>query len=494
MENCRGRGAGVLLPVSALPSPYGIGSLGDAAYRFIDWLYEAGQTYWQVLPMGPTGFGNSPYQSYSAFAGNPYLIDLDTLAQQGLLAPEELTKTDWGCDPACISYDKVAEHRLRLLQTAYENSSHLHSAGYTAFCRQQAHWLEDYALFMACKAHFGQRDWLQWEQGIKDREPSAMMNYRVLLKEKIQFWKFCQYHFYLQWHSVKAYANEKGIAVIGDIPIYLALDSADVWAQPELFLLDGEKKPKAVAGVPPDVFSETGQLWGNPLYDWAQMERRGFAWWKRRMAGCALMYDLVRIDHFIGLVRYYAIPAGEENAVNGSWRQGPGEKLLHAIHEEIAPDRIIAEDLGALTAEVTALRKKMGYLGMKVLQFGFDGNPQNSHLPHNYERDTVAYSGTHDNETVIGYFSARQEEQDRACFYCGIKTPEALPVGFMRALYGSVANIAVLPVQDILGLSNTARMNFPSTVEGNWQWRLQSGQLTEAVARDIKRLVHIYGR
>lgn len=494
MEACRIRGAGVLLPVSALPSPYGIGTLGNAAYRFIDQLHAAGQTYWQVLPIGPTGFGNSPYQSYSAFAGNPYFIDLDRLAEQGLLTQNDILKFDWGENRSCISYDKIAEHRLQLLQTAYENSNHLYRSDYMEFCKKQEHWLDDYALFMACKDHFGQCEWLKWNPDIKARDSSALMNYRILLKEKIQFWKFCQYQFYQQWNDVKTYANEKGIYIIGDIPIYLALDSSDVWTHPELFLLDDEKQPKAVAGVPPDAFSDTGQLWGNPLYDWDYMEHTGFQWWKYRMACCSELYDFTRIDHFIGIVRYYEIPAGEENAIKGQWRKGPGAKLLHAIHEVIEPHRMIAEDLGVLTDEVTSLRKQMGYPGMKVLQFGFDGNPKNEHLPHNYEKDTVAYSGTHDNETVLGYFSAREEERKRACFYCNSTDLEELPNAFMRMLYGSVADIAILQMQDILSLPNTARMNFPSTIGDNWQWRLESEQFTDNIAERMRQLAHIYGR
>lgn len=494
METCQPRGAGVLLPVTALPSPYGIGTLGAAAFAFIDQLKLAGQKYWQVLPVGPTGFGNSPYQSYSAFAGNPYLIDLDDLVDKGLLVKRDIEQFDWGNDASAVSYENIAKSKLLVLQTAFEHSNHLYSEGYIAFCKENEVWLEDYGLFMACKDHFAQQEWLLWEEDLKERETSALMNYRILLKEKLNFWKFCQYIFHQQWKAVRQYANQQGIAIIGDIPIYVAMDSADVWVNPALFQLDEEKKPIAVAGVPPDAFSDKGQLWGNPLYNWEAMEQTKFTWWKQRMAGCANLYDLVRIDHFIGIVRYYSIPAKEENAMHGTWCKGPGEKLMTAIHTVLEPARIIVEDLGVLVDEVIALREQMHYPGMKVLQFGFDGNPNNEHLPHTYQKHLAVYGGTHDNETVLGYFSTREEACKRAFLYLNVKTLEELPAAFMRALYGSVAHIAILQMQDILALPNTARMNVPSTLEGNWQWRLQKGAFTKEVAAKMNQLVHIYGR
>lgn len=494
MKAYQQRGAGILLPVTALPSPYGIGTLGADAYRFIDQLKKAGQTYWQVLPIGPTGFGNSPYQSYSAFAGNPYFIDLDDLVQQGLLTKADILQYDWGQDPSVVSYDKIAAHRLQILQLAYKNSNHLFSKAYTAFCKEQQEWLEDYALFMACKNHFEQKEWLLWDAPIKEREPSAVINYRILLKEDINFWKFCQFIFYRQWHAVKQYANECEIAIIGDIPIYIAMDSADVWTHPELFQLGEDKKPTVVAGVPPDAFSEQGQLWGNPLYDWAQMEKTGFAWWKKRMACCADLYDMVRIDHFIGIVRYYAIPAQAESAIHGTWLKGPGEKLMKAIHTILDCNRIIVEDLGILVDEVITLRENMGYPGMKVLQFGFDGNPDNEHLPHNFQSCMAVYGGTHDNETIIGYFTDREKERSYAFDYFNVRALAELPEAFMRGLYGSVANIAILQMQDILSLPNTARMNLPSTIDGNWKWRLEQDQFTEEIAKKMNYFAHIYGR
>ncbi len=494
MKICQQRGAGVLLPVTALPSPYGIGTLGAAAYRFIDRLKQAGQTYWQVLPIGPTGFGNSPYQSYSAFAGNPYLIDLDNLVMQGLLKTEDISMFDWGRDSSVVSYDKITEHRRNVLRLAYENSHHLYSVDYLTFCHEQQDWLEDYALFMACKHYFQQKEWMLWDKQVKERNASSLMNYRILLKDEIDFWKFCQFEFYRQWHKMKQYANENGIAIIGDIPIYVAMDSADVWANSTLFQLDENKKPIAVAGVPPDAFSSQGQMWGNPLYNWTEMEKTNYDWWKKRMVCCAALYDKVRIDHFIGIVRYYTIPAEEKNAVNGTWQKGPGEKLMNAIHTVLDSEYIIVEDLGVLVDEVISLRHKMGYPGMKVLQFGFDGNPYNEHLPHNFQNSMVVYSGTHDNETIIGYFTNHRAECIRACKYFHVNALEELPEAFMRGLYGSVADIAILQMQDILGLSNTARMNIPSTIGSNWQWRLCQGQFTEEIANKMKQLAHIYGR
>ena len=485
------RASGVLMPVFSLPSKYGIGCFSKEAYKFVDQLKKAGQSYWQILPLGPTGYGDSPYQSFSTYAGNPYFIDLKTLVKEGLLTKKECKEVRCK-EQKKIDYEKIYQNRFKILKKAYRRFQK--NDKYEKFLEENAFWLEDYCMYMAIKdAHEG-KSWSEWEELLKKREKTALEKVKEELEDEIGFYQFQQYEFDRQWKKLHTYAKEQGIQIIGDIPIYVAFDSADAWAAPELFQFDEENNPIRVAGCPPDGFSATGQLWGNPLYDWEHMEHTGFQWWKYRMACCSELYDFTRIDHFIGIVRYYEIPAGEETAIKGQWRQGPGAKLLHAIHEVIEPHRMIAEDLGVLTDEVTSLRKQMGYPGMKVLQFGFDGNPQNEHLPHNYEKDTVAYSGTHDNETVLGYFSAREEERERACFYCNATDLEELPNAFMRMLYGSVADIAILQMQDILSLPNTARMNFPSTIGDNWQWRLESEQFTDNIAEHMRQLAHIYGR
>lgn len=487
------RGAGVLMPISALPSPFGIGTLGDAAFAFADFLAAAGQRYWQVLPVGPTGFGDSPYQSFSAFAGNPYFIDPARLMAAGLLTEEEVEAAREPVAP--IAYDRLFDTRFDLLRQAF--SRFTPDDDYRDFCRAQAHWLPDYALFTALKTRFGQRDFGQWDADIRLREPEAVARYAEELADEIAFVNFCQYEFFTQWTALKAYVNAAGIRLIGDIPIYVAPDSADVWANRAQFQLDAEGHPTAVAGVPPDAFSDEGQRWGNPLYDWDAMAEDGFAWWRRRMEHSAALFDAVRIDHFIGIARYYAIPASCETAVEGEWRQGPGRLLTNVIDEVAARTNtvILAEDLGVLHRQVKTLLRQTGYPGMSVLIFGFDGNPKNPHLPHNFPRNRAVYGGTHDNDTIVGYCErASRREISYMMRYLGVKRRAAIPVALLRAAYQSVADIAIFQMQDLLALPNTARMNTPSTVGGNWQWRMPPDAADDELAAHLREFVTLYDR
>jgi 4-alpha-glucanotransferase len=489
------RGAGVLLPVSSLPSNYGIGALGAEAFQFIDFLIEAGQTYWQVLPIGPTSFGDSPYQSFSAFAGNPYFIDLCILIDEGLLTAEEVRSFDWCEDSTAVDYAKIFNSRFKILHLAFSRSAHSNTQEFQTFLKENEYWLDDYCLFMSLKFEFDNQSWQLWPKEIRFHEPKALEAYSKQLKGEIGFWKFCQFKFFEQWGRVKKYANENGIQIIGDIPIYAALDSADTWTHSTLFQLDEERRPTKVAGVPPDAFSKTGQLWGNPLYDWDAMERSNFDWWKNRMAYSAKIYDVIRIDHFIGVVRYFAIPAQNDTAVGGTWQTGPGRKLTDAIDSVIGDAFVIAEDLGIVTPDVKNLIQKTGYPGMKVLQFAFSGSPENDHLPCNYIKNLVVYGGTHDNDTLVGYTEKLKTKQARyAKEYLGIKRRKNIPGALLRAAYASVADTVIFQAQDILFLPNSARMNFPSTIGSNWRWRLEKGQLKKKLANELNHLAKIYGR
>jgi 4-alpha-glucanotransferase len=489
------RGAGILLPVFSLPSDYGIGTLGAPAYEFINFLKAAGQKYWQVLPVGPTSYGDSPYQSFSAFAGNPYFIDFDVLVDEGLLTKEDVSAFDWGEEPSKVDYPKLFQSRFCVLQIAFQKSTHLKTQAYKTFCKRNAYWLQDYSLYMALKFHFENQEWLKWPEDIRFRNPEAVHRYEKELKEQIDFWKFCQFKFFEQWEKVKKYANKNGIQIIGDIPIYVALDSADVWTNAGLFQLDENRHPVKVAGVPPDAFSETGQMWGNPLYDWQAMEKDSFLWWKRRMEFSARLYDVIRIDHFIGVVQYYAIPAGDVTAENGQWQVGPGQKLIDAINQSIGKSKIIAEDLGIAVPKVKKLLKKNGYPGMKIIQFAFDGNPENEHLPYHYSSNLVAYGGTHDNDTLVGFYESKKRKELRLIKdYLNVKHKKEIPWAVIRTLYQSSADTVLFQAQDILELPNSARMNFPSTIGNNWQWRLTQGQLTNKIAKKLSCLAQIYGR
>lgn len=488
------RGAGVLLPVSCLPSPYGIGTFGSDAYEFVDFLKSAGQKYWQVLPLGPTSYGDSPYQSFSAFAGNPYYIDLDMLIDEGLLTKSQVHQIKLG-DPCEVDYSALFNERFKLLKAAYKKSKHKKANDYLNFCRENAFWLEDYSSYMAIKNHFDNVEWLDWPEEIRLRRPDAISSLKEQLIDDIDFWKFCQYKFFAQWLSLKEYANNNGIEIIGDIPIYVALDSADVWVNYSLFDLGGDRRPRNVAGVPPDMFSTTGQMWGNPIYDWEQMEKDDFAWWKARIKVSAKLYDVIRIDHFIGITRYYSIPAEQKTAMKGVWLKGPGEKLTSAINSAIGDKRIIAEDLGTVTPKVKALLEKSGYPGMKLLEMAFDNGSKNDNLPFSYGKNCVVYGGTHDNETLAGFFAHQKRALLRyAREYLNVKTNKEIPWAVVLAAYQSTANTVIFQVQDLLGLDNKARINTPSTIGGNWKWRLLKGQLTEKLADKLKGLSVIYGR
>lgn len=494
-DNTLKRGAGLLLPISSLPSPYGIGTLGREAYKFVDYLTEAGQKYWQVLPVGPTSYGDSPYQSFSAFAGNPYFIDLDYLVEEGLITKAQIKKFPWGDNAEYIDYATVYNSRFKILRMAFENSDYANEDAYRQFEKDNSYWLDDYSLYMAVKFHFDNKEWATWDYDIKARQTEAINRYREELSEDIAFWKFCQYKFFEQWNKLRKYANEQGIEMIGDIPIYVAMDSADVWAHKELFELDEDFKQINVAGVPPDAFSEDGQLWGNPLYNWPEMERQGFEWWKQRMASNSKLYDYIRIDHFIGVVNYYSIEAHCNSAKEGVWREGPGKKLTDAIDSAIGDAKIIAEDLGVVSPAVRELLAETGYPGMNIIEFAFDGSPDNSHLPHNYKPNSLVYGGTHDNETVAGFFNAKKASELKYAYqYLGVDNKKDIPSAVLRAAYASVSAIAIFQVQDILEMGNESRMNTPSTVGDNWKWRLTKGALTKKKAKELKKLAEFYAR
>lgn len=528
------RNAGILMPVSSLPSPYGIGTFGKDAYDFVTFVKECNHKYWQVLPLGPTTYGDSPYQSYSAFAGNPYFVDLDMLIEEGFLLKSEVISRDWGDgivpvnvseddavngrfgtyrdgnigDERYVSYEKIYNNRFDILRIAYDRfkdacaeSKKTLAKGlplykqFDNFVKDNADWLEDYALFMALKSHFNNVSWGEWETDIKFRKPEAMSRYEEQLSDDIGYWKFIQFEFYRQWNALKQYANSNGIEIIGDIPIYMGYDSVDVWANQGEFQLDENLTPIKVAGVPPDAFSDAGQKWGNPLYDYDKMEANGFSWWRKRMAASAKLYDVIRIDHFIGIVKYYTIPLDMPDARQGEYRQGPGQKLLDVINESIGDKKIIAEDLGVEVPEVAKILKENGYPGMKVLEFAFGGDRKNPHLPYNYTQNLVCYGGTHDNETLLGFFEDRGDwELGYAYDYLDTRDKGRMVDQVFRAAYSSVAVLTVFAVQDILKLGNWARMNLPSSMGNNWKWRMQKGQLDQHELECMRYLASVFDR
>lgn len=490
------RGAGILMPISSMPSPYGIGTMGRDAYEFVDFLSDCRHRYWQVLPLGPTSFGDSPYQGFSTFAGNPYFIDLDILIEEGLLDRDYVCRFDWGNNPESIAYDKIFESRYKVLREAYKNSKHKDTDEYEEFLRKNAGWIDDYSLFMAIKQHYNNADWSMWDDNLRFRKTEAMKKYRELLSDDVDFYAFLQYEFFRQWKRLKKYANDKGIEVIGDIPIYVAYDSADVWAYSDQFILDENLTPVKVAGVPPDAFSDLGQKWGNPLYDWEKMEKDGFSWWSERMKAAAGMYDIIRIDHFLGVVKYYTIPADDPDARNGEYKTGPGKKLTDVINASIGDKKIIAEDLGVEIPEATKLLEDNNYPGMKVLEFAFGGDRKNVHLPHNYKSpNCVVYGGTHDNETLYGYFCDHNDwELGYAYDYLDTRDKWRMVDQVFRAAYGSIANVVIFQAQDILKLDNRARMNLPSSLGNNWKWRVQRGALGHSQKESLRYLASIFGR
>lgn len=491
------RKSGILMPVASLPSDYGIGAFSAAAYAFVDRLKEAGQSYWQILPLGPTGYGDSPYQSFSTFAGNPYFIDLNALIEKGWLTKEECDAYDFGKGRRHIDYEKLYLSRFKVLKQAFLNSGIEADEGFQKFIEKNDSWLSDYALYMAVKNAFDGVSWAQWPDDIRLRKPEALAEYRERYAQELVFYQFQQYLFYEQWMALKGYANEKGIEIIGDIPIYVAFDSADSWAGPQLFQFDDNRMPTAVAGCPPDAFSETGQLWGNPLYDWEYHKETDYAWWIARMKYCFQLYDVVRIDHFRGFDEYYAIPYGDETAENGTWKKGPGYELFRTMKKELGQKQVIAEDLGFLTNSVLRLVKRSGFPGMKVLQFAFDSREESDYLPHNYEKNCVVYTGTHDNDTVRGWYqTAPKADVAFAKKYLNNeKAPEAeAHWDFIRAALSSVADTAIVPMQDYLGLGSEARINTPSTLGGNWVWRMKDREFTKKLAKRIKKMTRLYCR
>ncbi len=491
------RASGILMPITALPSPYGIGTIGKAAYEFADFLKASGQSYWQILPAGPTSYGDSPYQSFSTYAGNPYMIDLDELCREGLLEKKDYRNLHWGDDPEKVDYATIYEQRFKVLRIAFKNAQKGDMTEFDRFVRENDFWVENYALYMAVKASFGMRAWTEWEdEGIRLRDPDSVSEYREKYDEDVRFWEFVQYLFYKQWKAFKGYVNALGISIFGDIPIYVAMDSADTWANPEVFWLDGERLPVRVAGVPPDYFSATGQLWGNPLYNWDYLKETGYKWWIDRIATVSKLYDVTRIDHFRGFDEYYSIPYPAENAIIGDWLPGPGVALFDAIKEKLGNINIIAEDLGLITPGVAKLLKAVGYPGMKILQFAFDATGGESvFLPHNFSNNYVVYTGTHDNDTTLGWLTkASEAERQYAIDYCKLDEKEGYVWGMIRTITASTADLCITPMQDVLNLGTEARMNMPSTLGGNWQWRMKPGTDLSEQAKKLYKLCRLYGR
>ncbi len=493
----RMRKCGILLPIASLPSAYGIGCFSKEAYEFIDQLKKAGQHYWQILPLGPTGYGDSPYQSFSTFAGNPYFIDLEQLIEEGLLEKSECDAVNFGDDEGFVDYGTIYNERFKILRKAFEKFEVDGNEKFIAFCKKEKAWLNDYAMYMAIKNSLDGVSFIEWDKSIRFREEAAMQKYEKELREEIEFYKFMQFEFSVQWKKLKKYANKQGVKIVGDIPIYVAFDSADTWANPELFQFTSEGLPKGVAGCPPDAFSETGQLWGNPLYDWKYHKKTGYAWWIKRIAHCYELYDVVRIDHFRGFDEYYSIPYGDETAENGKWKKGPGISIFKAINKALGEKEIIAEDLGYLTDSVIKLVEDTGYPGMKILQFAFDSREESDYLPHNYNKNCVVYTGTHDNDTVVSWFEELVEEDKQlALDYLGVKDLEGEEVywSFIRMAMASTAQTCIIPLQDYLGLGGEARINLPSTVGKNWKWRLKKGEVSKKLLKEIKRVSVLYGR
>ena len=489
------RSSGILMPIFSLPSPYGIGTLGKAAYDFADFLAEAGQHYWQMLPLGPTSYGDSPYQSFSAYAGNPYYIDPDLLIADGLLTKSECSRCKWGSDPRYVDYGRIYEKRFDLLHKAYKRGWQQDSEDVAAFAAENSRWLPDYALFMACKRYFGMKAWTEWPDDIRLRQDGAVEKYRTLLQEDVEFFVYLQYLFFQQWNRLRDYVHAQGIRIIGDLPIYVAMDSADVWAEPEMFQLDEHNVPTEVSGVPPDCFSEDGQLWGNPLYNYEAMAKDGFGWWIRRIGGAQKLYDVIRIDHFRGFESYWAIPYGETTAKNGRWVKGPGMSLVGVLTGWFRDLDFIAEDLGYPSPEVVQLLSDSGLPGMKVLEFAFDSRDPSDYLPHSCNFNSICYTGTHDN-APLALWRTEADKADIAFAkkYLGLNDEEGFNAGIIRGGMSCQSRLFVAQMQDYLGLGKGCRMNTPGTSSGNWQWRMLSGEASKKLAKSIHETTRIYGR
>ncbi len=492
------RSSGILLHPTSFPGRFGIGDLGLEAYKFIDFLVKSNQQFWQVLPVGPTGYGNSPYMSYSAMAGNPLLISPEALLEQELLAEEDFANLpDFPTDK--VDFEQVINIKMPLLKKACENfkakAAPVQQKEFSGFCETKAYWLDDYALFMAIRDAKNNAGWHTWEPELAKKQPEALEQWRRKLTEEIFYYKYTQFEFFRQWSTLKQYANMRGIEIVGDIPIYVAHDSADVWGNPENFCLDEQGNAAQMAGVPPDYFSETGQLWGNPVYNWDKLQETNFKWWVQRFQAMLDYVDIIRIDHFRGFQAYWAVPQGETTAMNGKWVEAPGSALFHVLNDKLGKLPVMAEDLGVITPEVDALRDEFEFPGMKILQFAFGSDPGNPYLPFNYDRNCVVYTGTHDNDTTVGWFNQLSAAEKTAVEnYLGCISPDGIHWDLIRLALSSVSNQAIIPVQDLLGLGTEARMNVPSFGDGNWQWRYQYDDLTDQLSDRLKTLVHLYGR
>ncbi|MGL5086303.1 MAG: 4-alpha-glucanotransferase [Clostridium sp.] len=489
------RSSGILMHISSLSGRNGIGSVGNEAYRFIDFLKLAGQKYWQILPLGHTSYGDSPYQCFSAFAGNPHFIDFELLMEDGLLKEKDYVNRNFGENKNEVNYGIIFEERQKVFKIAYKNFKKISSEEFKLFKEENKFWLEEYSFYMAVKESFKLKSWQEWDEDIRTRIPLAVEKYKFLLSDKIEYWNFIQFEFFKQWNKLKAYANKNNVSIIGDIPIYVAEDGSDIWANPKMFKIDKNLTPTVISGCPPDSFSETGQLWGNPIYDWDEMEKDNYSWWVLRIKESFKLYDVVRIDHFRGFEAYWEIPCGDTTAENGKWVKGPAMKLINAIKSELGDLDIIAEDLGYLTDEVLEFKKESGYPGMKILQFAFGGD-DSAYLPHNYPIQCVAYTGTHDNDTVKGWMekTGSKEEVENAIKYLPLTIEEGYNFGFIRGVWSSVSYLAIAPMQDFLILGNDARTNLPSTLGGNWKWRAKEEDLNTDLAKRIYELTKRYGR
>ena len=488
------RAGGILMPISALPGKYGIGSLGKEAYAFADFLKKSGQTYWQILPLGHTGYGDSPYQCVSAYAGNPYFIDLELLAEEGLLEPEELSSAQQ-VNTGCIDFNQLYQTRYTLLRKAFARGKDKEQEPIAAFRKAQEQWLETYSLYMSLKVSQGYQSWRVWEKPLQQGVPKVLKEKQIELEEENTFWVFVQYEFYKQWQHLKEYVNQLGLKIIGDLPFYVAEDSSDVWAYPENFQLDEKKQPRYVAGCPPDTFAKEGQFWGNPLYDWEYLKHTNYQWWMERMRFSLELYDVVRIDHFRGFESYWSIPYGSATAKEGQWIKGPGIDFFNALKKTFGEINVIVEDLGFLSPEIIRLKEAVGYPGMSVLQFAFDQDASNRYLPHHGIKNEVIYTGTHDNPTIKEWFKTVDEKvSEHVKNYLKLNEQEEYHWGFIRGAWSSVSDLAITQMQDLLGLGESARMNRPGTLGGNWKWRMKEGVLTDELAQRIYSMTKLYGR
>lgn len=491
------RSSGILLHITSLPGPYGIGTMGLEAFEFVDFLVSSGQKIWQILPLGHTGYGDSPYQCFSAFAGNPLLINLEKLVNEGLLASSELPdKIKFSDDE--VDFGAIYQYKYPLLRKAFvrfkANNSKIRKMQYENFAKKSKYWLDDYSFFMALKNHFGGKSWSEWEPGVKTRQPEVLADLRVKLADDIDYFCFLQFVFFRQWQELKSYANLNDIKIIGDIPLYVAADSADVWSKPEFFDLDTKLKPRTVAGVPPDYFSETGQLWGNPIYNWETLQKDEFSWWVERVKANLVLYDVLRIDHFRGLAAYWAVPFGEPTAIKGKWITAPGFELLETLFDKLDNPPIIAEDLGVITPDVIDLRDGFGLPGMKILQFAFDSAEDNDFMPHTFDKNCLVYTGTHDNDTTLGQFKSVKDD-DRLLMKKYFHVDELDPTwSFIKLAWSTVADLAIAPMQDLLRLDSEARMNFPGKPSGYWKWRYRKESVKPELAEELLELTRLYGR